>query len=72
MIVTFPEDQRFDGETQAVAKVVKVLDDGSINVRAYAPNGGADQFITGVRHESTLDDLPEGAAERNLPVWRDI
>lgn len=69
VLVTFPADQPFDGANEATGKVVLVLPDGSINVRVFAPNGGADQFLTGVRHLSALDGLPEGAAEWNLPTW---
>lgn len=69
VLVIFPTDQPFDGANEAVGKVVLLLDDGAINVRVFAPNGGADLFLTGVRHASTLDDLPADAAERNLPTW---
>jgi hypothetical protein len=51
----------FDGEHVAAAVVTRVYDDGSINVKAFAPNGGADQAFTGVRHKADVDAMPDGA-----------
>jgi hypothetical protein len=61
----------FDGETEVVGIVVKVNDDGSINARLFAPNGGTDGFVTGARHADEVAAMPEGA-DRNAAsaaVW---
>lgn len=55
---TGAHDGGFDGEEMASAIVVKVNDDGSVNLKVLAPNGGADIFITGVRHRSEFDEPP--------------
>lgn len=51
----------FDGETEVVGIVVKVAEDGSANVKAFAPNGGADMPFTGVRSTVEVDAMPDGA-----------
>lgn len=60
-----------DGEAGAVGIVVKVNGDGSVNVKAFSPNGGADVTFTGVRHAAEVEAMPEGA-DRNAAascVW---
>ena len=59
----------FDGDAEAAAIVARVNDDGSLNVRVISPNGGADQFVTGLKTKAELDALPEGDAGRNVSFW---
>lgn len=67
--VFFPKDQPFDGELEATATVTKVLEDGSVNVRVLAPNGGPDLFITGVKTTAERDALGDDDAAKNLAAW---
>jgi hypothetical protein len=60
---TGAHDGGFDGEMMAAAIVVKVNDDGTVNLRVFAPNGGADISVTGVHHHSEYDTPP------NVVTW---
>lgn len=60
-------DGGFDGDDTAVAIVVKTYEDGSVNLKVLAPNGGADIFVTGAKQRTdgsetvaTWDWLPDG------------
>lgn len=58
----FPDERPFDGATVAAGVVVNTeFDDGSINVKAFAPNGGADVTFTGVRYRPDVEAMDEGA-----------
>lgn len=50
-----------DGESVVVGIAVKINDDGSINARAFAPNGGADRTYTGVRPTEYVASMTDGA-----------
>jgi hypothetical protein len=50
-----------DGETEWGGIVTKVNDDGTVNVKGLAPNGGADTFFTGVHSKADVDAMPDGA-----------
>lgn len=57
----------FDGDEEAVGIVVKVNGDGTLNVKGFAPNGGADHTFTGVRNKAEVDAMPDGA-DKNAAI----
>lgn len=59
--LAFSSDAMFDSSTSGVGIVVKVADDGSANVKAFSPDGGADGFFTGVRNADDVAAMPDGA-----------
>lgn len=59
-----PIDGEGDGGVAAI--VVKVNDDGSLNLRCFAPNGGADPFVTGVRRKSDVEAMEDGPDKTRL------
>ncbi len=67
--VCWPGEQTFDGEQEAVGLVVKVAEDGTLNVKALAPNGGADQTITGLVSAEDHDQIGDDDPAKNLPWW---
>lgn len=64
-------DATVDGEKTCVGLVTKLLDDGSVNVRAFAGNGGSDVNFTGVRNKTEVDAMPDGADKNaaRAAVW---
>lgn len=60
-IVSLRFGKPFDGSDTAAGLVVKVEDDDSINVKAFAPNGGSDHTFTGVLYREVVDAMPDGA-----------
>lgn len=45
---------------ESIGLVVKVADDGALNVYAFAPDGGAPGFFTGVRNRADVAAMPDG------------
>lgn len=69
VLLHFTEGQKFDGERLASGVIVKVCDDGTINVKAFGGNGGADATFTGVMHKSEVDAKADDDAAKHLPSW---
>lgn len=46
---------------QAAAMVAKVNEDGTLNLRVFAPDGGADPFFSGVLRKEDVDKMEDGA-----------
>lgn len=67
VMLTFDAARPFDGEVHVPGLVLKVFEDGTINVKAFAPNGGADVTVTGVHHVDDALAMPEGA-DRNAAM----
>ncbi len=67
VMICWPEGQKFDGEQKALGKVLKIGDDGTLNVKVFGPNGGADAFFTGVRSKEAYDAAEENSPDRRLP-----
>lgn len=57
--LSLSDDTPLDGNTTATGLVVKVLDDGALNVWAFPVAGGAIQFFTGVRNKVEVEAMPE-------------
>ena len=53
-----------DGAETSAAIVVKVNDDGSVNLRVFSANGGADGFLSGVKYRDLTGD-----EDQPLPFW---
>lgn len=58
-----------EGVAEVAAVIAKVNDDGSINARAFSPNGGADPFFTGLKSKADHDALAEDDPGRHLASW---
>lgn len=71
--LTFPAEQFFEGQhSTAVGVIVKVNNGaaGDVNVKVYSPDGGADGFITGVRHADKVLETAVDSPARNLPTYQ--
>lgn len=60
-----------DGHFEAAGIVTLVNEDGSINVKAFAPSGGADVSYTGVKARPDVDAMEDGADKNaaRAAVW---
>lgn len=61
VVLTVADKSLIGDDETCVAIVARVNDDGSINVRAFSPNGGEDLFFTGVLETSKVDAMEDGA-----------
>lgn len=72
VIVSLDENgDGLDGHFEAAGIVTLVNEDGSINVKAFAPGGGADVCYTGVKAKPDVDAMEDGADKNaaRSAVW---
>ena len=55
-----------DADRDWAAIVSRVNDDGTLNLHAFSPMGGAPVWFTGVEHQTKYN------AAHPLPVWRGL